>query len=442
MQSSMSRVGRWPLAAALILGAACADDSLTTAPHTGRVSRNALDGNVILVTNASGANVPGSLQWAVGVADGTSIIRFDPSLAGATITLDAVLEPFPYITVEGPATNGITLTTTAGRVFRLRQGGLLRNLTIAGGTESPASAIWTLGPLRLENSTITDNHGLGAPIHGFDITLVNSTVSGNSGFGSASAISVGSGGHLVLDNSTVAHNDGAPSIAWMSSPGSAPLVTLRNSIIASDAASTRNCGDWLQFAYEGMNISSDGSCGASPALYVGDPLLLGLASNGGPTRTEGFSYQSPALDAGVNCSVTVDQRYVSRGAICDIGAFEFTDFTVVTLTIDASATVGLPNGAATVTGTISCSRAGDQFGVVVDLEQQQKVGKTTTVIRGTGGLAVTCTTSAQAWSAVVTPASGAFVTGAGSATARTNDVPVWTTPATATRTVKLVRPRR
>ena len=35
-------------------------------------------------------------------------------------------------------------------------------------------------------------------------------------------------------------------------------------------------------------------------------------------------------------------------------------------------------GLTTVTGTVMCSRAGDQFGVVVDLEQTQKVGKNTT----------------------------------------------------------------
>ena len=58
MQSYISRVGRWPLALTLIVvAAACADDSLTTAPRATRPSRDALNGNVILVTNASGANV-------------------------------------------------------------------------------------------------------------------------------------------------------------------------------------------------------------------------------------------------------------------------------------------------------------------------------------------------------------------------------------------------
>ena len=112
-------------------------------------------------------------------------------------------------------------------------------------------------------------------------------------------------------------------------------------------------------------------------------------------------------------------------------------------TIDANAaTNAMPNGSAIVTGTVKCSRAGDQFGVVVGLEQQQKAGKTTTVIRGDGAVAIACTTAAQAWSAVVTPASGAFVAGSGSATARTSDAPIWATPATAARTVKVVRPRR
>jgi hypothetical protein len=171
-------------------------------------------------------------------------------------------------------------------------------------------------------------------------------------------------------------------------------------------------------------------------------MLAGLADNGGPTPTESFSPQSPALNAGVNCSVTVDQRYVARGTSCDIGAFEFTDFTVVTLTIDANAFTGATNGTATVTGTVQCSRAGDQFGVVVGLEQQQKVGKATTVVRGSGGTGITCTTSVQPWSTVVTPTAGAFVAGAASAVASTNNVPAWVTPSSASKALKLVRPPR
>jgi hypothetical protein len=438
--------GRVPLALTLLALAACGEDHPTTAPHAlpSSSARPALDGNVILVTNASGANVPGSLAWAVSVAGGTSVIQFADSLAGKTIALDATLEAFPYIVIEGPTSRGITLTRSGGRILRLRQGGVLRNMTFSGsgGSDGPGSAISTQGPLQLEHTTVSNNLGGTSAIHGHEITLVNSTVSGNSGYGAASAISLGSSATLVLINSTVANNEGAPTIGWVSGPGSMPTVTLRNSIIASNGSFTSNCGSGLQFAYQGTNISSDATCGVSPALLIADPMLAALADNGGPTATHGFDHRSPALNGGVNCSVTVDQRYVSRGTSCDIGAFEFTDFTVVTLTIDANAVTGAPNGSATVAGTVKCSRAGDELGVAVELQQDQKAGKTTTVVRGSGGAGITCTTSAQPWSAVVTPTAGAFIAGSASATASTNDVPVWVTPSSVSKVVKLVRPRR
>jgi hypothetical protein len=378
----------------------------------------------------------------VSVASGGSVIQFDPSLAGDTIVLDATLDAFPDITVEGPATSGLTLTGNGVRIFHLRQGGVLRNLTLSGGSEGPGSAVWTQGPVLLEHTTVSNNHGDMSAIHGHEITLVNSTVSGNTGGGAASGISVASNGTLTLINSTVAHNEGSPGIGWLTSPGGPPFVTLRNSIVANNGTSSRNCADWLQFEYQGMNISSDSTCGVSEALLIADPMLAGLADNGGPTPTERFDHRSPALNRGVNCSVTVDQRYVSRGSSCDIGAFEFTDFTVVTLTIDANAVTNAQTGSATVTGTVQCSRVGDQFGVVVELQQEQKAGKTTTVVGGSGSAGITCTTSAQPWTAAVTPTAGAFVTGAASATASTNDVPVWVTPSSASRAVKLVRPPR
>src|SRR4029453_8906261 len=148
MRSYTTRAGRWPLALTLTAVAACADDQLSTAPRVTRPTRQALDGNVILVTSPSGASVPGSLPWAVNLATGTSVIQFDPSLAGATISLDATLEAFAYITVEGPASEGITIVAKpiAGRAFRLRQGGALRNLTISGGTASPWPSAFTRGP--------------------------------------------------------------------------------------------------------------------------------------------------------------------------------------------------------------------------------------------------------------------------------------------------------
>jgi len=129
---------------------------------------------------------------------------------------------------------------------------------------------------------------------------------------------------------------------------------------------------------------------------------------------------------------------VTRDAKCDLGAFEFTDFTTVTLTIDANGSVDPATGSAVVTGTVKCSRDGDQFGVVVNAEQQ----KGTKVVQGIGVAGVSCTTTAKPWSTTLTPETGTFEVGSASVMVRTNDTNNWVTPATTSRSIKLARARR
>lgn len=445
MNRAPLRDARWALALTLIGVAACADDLPTASPRVPAISRDATAGSTILVTNTSGSNVPGSLPWAVSQTDGGTVIQFDPSIAGDTIALESTLDAFSVLNIEGPADKGITITSNSGRVIRARLGGTLRNLTISGGYEASGSGsgIWTGGALVLEHSTVSNNSGDGSAIHGHDITLRNSTVSNNTGYGPAAGISYGSGATVRLFNSTVAFNSPAPGIGMVPSQGGMADVMVQNSIIANNGLGL-NCGDVSGIVFGGKNIAGDSSCGSSSGgLMVADPLLAPLANNGGPTQTISFDPQSPALNGTLGCMVTVDQRYVPRDAICDIGAFEFTDLTTVTLTVDASAVTDASIGLTTVTGTVSCSRAGDQFELVVDLEQTQKGGKTPKVVRGTGSVAITCSTTAQPWSASVAALNGGvFATGQASAAARTNNTPVWVTPATTARMIKLVRPPR
>ena len=369
----------------------------------------------------------------------------DPSIAGDTIVLASTLDSYVVLNIDGPATKGITITTASGRVIRARMGGTFRNVTISGGSEGSGSGsgIWTGGPLVLEHSTVSNNSGDGGAIHGFDITLRNSTVSNNTGYGPAAGISYGSGARVRVFNSTIAFNNPAPGIGMVTgSPGGWADVMVQNSIIAGNGFGL-NCGAVSGALFNGKNIAGDPSCGSSEGLIVADPMLATLADNGGPTRTIAFAPQSPALNGTLGCMVTVDQRYVPRDAICDIGAFEFTNPTTVTLTVDASAVTDAASGLTSVTGTVSCSRAGDQFAVAVDLEQTQKVGKNTTLVRGTGSVGITCSTAAQPWSAAVGALNGGvFATGPASAAARTTNTPVWVTPANTMRSIKLVRPPR
>jgi hypothetical protein len=147
-------------------------------------------------------------------------------------------------------------------------------------------------------------------------------------------------------------------------------------------------------------------------------LTLGpLANNGGPSKTHALLLGSPAIDGGRSCTEATDQRHVARnqGNSCDIGAFEFTDFATVTVTIGPNIAVNAKTGAATVTGTIKCSApAGARL--TISLSQTQKTtGKFTTIVQAaTPPTVILCPTanSAFSWSFTLTPQSGKFAPGA------------------------------
>lgn len=124
-----------------------------------------------------------------------------------------------------------------------------------------------------------------------------------------------------------------------------------------------------------------------------------------------------------------------RDADCDVGAFEFTDFTRVRITLDPSASLDRMTGSAVVRGTVKCSRD-EALGLLVKLEQQLD-GNPPFVVKGTGGLGIPCSTTAKRWSTTVASPDAGFSTGSAVASASTNDVPVWVTPATTSRSLKL-----
>ena len=93
--------------------------------------------------------------------------------------------------------------------------------------------------------------------------------------------------------------------------------------------------------------------------------LLPLANNGGPNMTHAIPHTSPTFNKGIDCHWERDQRYVKRDAKCDVGAFEFNDFTDVTITVDPSVKVDA-TGKALLTGTIKCTRD-DTFRLALEL---------------------------------------------------------------------------
>jgi hypothetical protein len=442
MHTVASRAGRWPLALALsilVALSACSDDPVApNAPSALTPHASSLPGQwkELTVTTASGGSEVGSLRWAVDqIEPAGGAIHFDPSLDGATITLGAPLD-IDYATyIVGPD-KGITLSgNDQHRVLDGDGDASLTNITLTKGYDEYGSAA-RLTSLYLQNSTVTGNRGPGSAIRvRYTLSLGNSTVSGNVVGGPALEYSERSS--VFIDNSTVAFNAPGPGIGIYGSvsPDYSLLVILNNSILSNNGYPQQNCLSTSGLRYEGRNISNDWSCGAV-GIGIGDPQLMPLANNGGPTMTHAIPYTSPAFNNGLGCYYTTDQRYVPRDAKCDIGAFEFNDFTKISITIDPTVKLDA-SGHGLLTGTIKCSRY-EYFRLALELHQDQKVGKDVVDVHAASDVPIECTTSGGRWGATMVLTDGeTYQAGAATASAQTFQTAEWATPAGVTSPVRI-----
>ncbi|HUQ81406.1 MAG TPA: right-handed parallel beta-helix repeat-containing protein [Gemmatimonadaceae bacterium] len=447
MQRYLARASRWRLAltvSGLAMLAACADEPV--APASTKVTPNtpalAVGEIQVTVTNASGGNDVGSLQWAVAQTNEpgptTGVITFDASLEGDTITLDEPLNAQRPVQIIGPA-KGITLS--GNDQHRVINGGTslsLKNLTLTKGYADLGSAVMATS-LSLENTTVQDNRGPASALYaGNLLRIVNSTVSRN--VVGRSAAEYGPLAQVTIDNSTIAYNAPAAGLGPISYPSSGLKVTLRNSILANNGSPQQNCSSFFNFAYEGTVISSDWSCG-EVSLTIADPLLTPLARNGGPNMTHAIPHTSPAYNTGFACAQTTDQRYVTRDAKCDVGAFEFNDFTKVAITIDPAVRLDASVGYALLTGTMKCTQA-ETILLRLELRQDQKAGKQTTQVHTTAATQVACGPTAATWAQKMFLTTGAWQAGPAQATGATVYTPDWVTPASVVSPVKLAIVRK
>ncbi len=181
----------------------------------------------------------------------------------------------------------------------------------------------------LINSTISGNSasGFGGGISGgwWGVTIVNSTISGNSAGDSGGGIATG---FVSIMNSTISGNSAASGGGIYNTEH----LQITNTILNAGASGENIFSNGGTVTSHGYNISSDNGGGylTGPGDQINtDPLLGPLQDNGGPTLTHALLPGSPAIDAG-DPNFTPppfnDQRGCSFDRVfngrIDIGSFE------------------------------------------------------------------------------------------------------------------------
>lgn len=196
-----------------------------------------------------------------------------------------------------------------------------------GGIYSDSGGIVTINRTTISGNTTT---GRGGGILGQDptINITNSTISGNTALNGGGVFN--RFGTVNFINDTITNNTATDEAGGIFNFGG--TTNLKNTIIANNTHShfcvgcSNNCvGGMTSLGY---NIASDASCalGGTGDLNSTNPMLGGLANNGGPTQTHALLAGSPAIDLVPlsSCTVATDQRGVARpqGAGCDSGSYE------------------------------------------------------------------------------------------------------------------------
>jgi CSLREA domain-containing protein len=243
-------------------------------------------------------------------------------------------------------------TSRGGGIFLVQGEMTIRTSTIARNSAAIGGGIANRdgGRYSISRSTIMDNTateaggGISNEARGFgrlevELTLVNSTVSGNSAPEGGGIFNFNfvdeARASLTVTNSTVARNSATEGGGGISLNTGG--LTLVNSLVAQNVAPSGPDvlqGDEDTSLLARFNLIGDGSgsgisntdgnqVGSSGSLI--DPRIGPLAQNGGPTRTHALLAGSPAINAASSTGCPArDQRGVARpqGSACDIGSYE------------------------------------------------------------------------------------------------------------------------
>ena len=297
----------------------------------------------LVVTNLADSGL-GTLRSALANADDGAVITFDPSLSGATITLNNTLTINTSLTIDASALPGGVQINGNGsvQIFNVASTAtvFMNSLTITNGyCTNDGGGIYNAGTLTLTNCILSGNSatiGDGGAIYNTlyaTLTLNQCILSGNSaGFGggidnyagtltlnqctlSGNRATAGGGGildhgPLALNQCTLSGNSATDGYGGGIGNGPEGTLAMSNAIVAGNS---------------GTDI--DGYAAVTYGGYTGPaPDLAPLGNYGGPTQTMPPLPGSPAIGAGSVAAnnFSTDQRGYARtqNGLLDLGAVE------------------------------------------------------------------------------------------------------------------------
>jgi hypothetical protein len=336
--------------------------SSEAAPGAGGITNQ---GNLTLIDST----VSGNGGYTGGIYNiGTTVIT-NSSVSGNSG--NGIMCDGGFITVNGSQING-----NGSAIFNNYGTIAITETTISGNTTVDANNITNYATLTLTSSTVKDNaQGIYnnnlQEIPGLQLKVVNSVIerNGNSKYTYAGILSQGSdltdlviinstfsnntgifaggicvtNGSLTAINSTITKNIGSGQIVggllvFGSAQGSLLNTIVAENITLGESPDVSNSGSLIS---KGNNLitnsKSSGVAWLPSDILDQSPRFGPLGNYGGPTLTFALTNNSPAINAGNSCVITLngcgdgnpalafDQRGAARVGAVDIGAFELNN---------------------------------------------------------------------------------------------------------------------
>jgi CSLREA domain-containing protein len=216
---------------------------------------------------------------------------------------------------------------------------MLTGVSFSGNLAISGAGIYNFaGNVTVNNSTFSGNSAssFGGGIGNFNhstLTLNNSTFSGNSAAQQGGGLYNDSTSTAALTNLTMSANSATGGLGGGIMSVAGGSLTVTNTLLAANKAVGGN--DVFGAATMTFCMLSDTagvvfSAGSGNNITSTNPRLGTLGNYGGPTQTIPLLFASPAINAGGSTTLTTDQRGQPRNAAggVDIGAFESQGFTV------------------------------------------------------------------------------------------------------------------